>query len=144
MSDVVLADIQKLIPAAVLIQLTDDADAGAIDETKVDQAIEDAFAEVWPYIGAHQYSVPITPTPEIVKKIVVDIAIYNLYSRKVEEIPPTRASRYANAIAQLKGIAAGTISLGMDPEPGASSTAAPETNVEKSPRIFTRDKLHGF
>jgi phage gp36-like protein len=142
--DVTLADIQKMLPDVTLIQLTDDTNAGAIVEAKVTQAITDAYAEAWPYVGV-KYSVPIaTPEPAILQKIVVDIAIYNLYARKVEEIPETRSERYKNAIRQLEGISKGTISLGIDPPPAAPTAGAPETNVATSPRVFTRETLKGF
>ena len=88
-----LTDIKKLIPEDTVIQLTDDENTGAVVESRVTEAIAQADAEIDSYCGG-KYSVPFTTVPDIVKKISVDIAIYNLYSRKVEEIPETRADRY--------------------------------------------------
>ena len=136
-------DIKKLIPEEVLIQLTDDEDLGVINQTRVDEAIAQADAEIDSYCGS-RYSVPFSTVPDIVKKISVDIAIYNLYSRRLEEIPPTRAERYKNAIRQLEGIAKGIISIGEDPEPATPSQGGAETNKTTSDRIFTRDKMEGF
>ena len=138
-----LTDIKKLIPEETIIQLTDDEGTGSIDQTRVDEAIAQADAEIDSYCGS-RYTVPFTTIPDIVKKISVDIAIYNLYSRRVEEIPGTRAERYKNAIRQLEGIAKGLISIGEQPEPAAPSQGGVETNKTDDDRTFTKDKLEGF
>jgi len=137
-----LDDIKKLIPEQVIIQLTDDENLGTVNQARVDEAIAQADAEIDSYCGG-KYSVPFSsPVPDIIKKISVDIAIYNLYSRKVEEIPQTRTERYRNAIRQLEGIAKGTISIGEDPEPAIPSQGGSE--VSTNDRVFTRDKLESF
>ena len=138
-----LTDIKKLIPEESIIQLTDDENLGEINQSRVDEAIAQADAEIDSYCGG-KYSVPFTTAPDIVKKISVDIAIYNLYSRKVEEIPETRAERYKNAIRQLEGISKGIISIGEAVEPTPATQGGPETNKTESDRIFTRDKLGGY
>lgn len=138
-----LADIKKAVPEEVLVQLTDDEGFGDVDQGRVDEAIASADEEINSYCG-ERYSVPFTTVPGIVKKISVDIAVYNLYSRKVEEAPDIRKERYKSAIRQLEGIAKGTISLGVDPAPSAPSEGGPETNKTDDDRIFTRDKLKGF
>lgn len=138
-----LTDIKNLIPEETIIQLTDDENLGEVNQTRVDEAIAQADAEIDSYC-ASKYSVPFTTVPAIVKKCSVDIAIYNLYSRKVEEIPETRASRYKNAIRQLEGISKGLISIGVDPAPAASSEGVAETNKTNDDRVFTREKMEGF
>ena len=138
-----LDDIKKLLPEEALIQLTDDENLGVVNQGRVDEAIAQADAEINSYC-ASKYTVPFTTVPAIAKKISVDLAIYNLYSRKVDIIPETRAERYKNAIRQLEGISKGTISLGVDPAPAATTEGGAETNKAESDRIFTRDKLEGF
>jgi len=141
-----LTDIQKLLPDDTILQLSvdpADTDQTTINQTRVDEAIAQADAEINSYCGS-KYSVPFATAPAIVKKISVDIAIYNLYSRKVDEIPETRADRYKNAIRQLEGISRGLISIGVDPAPAAPTVGGSETNKETNDRIFTRDKMEGF
>jgi len=139
-----LTDIKKLIPEETVIQLTDDENTGAVVESRVTEAIAQADAEIDSYCGG-RYTVPFATVPDIVKKISVDIAIYNLYSRKVEELPETRSDRYKNAIRQLEGISKGLISIGeADAPPASTSEGGPETNKTEDDRIFTRDKLGGF
>lgn len=138
-----LIDLKNLIPEDVIIQLTDDEGVGVVNEARVTEAIAQADAEIDSYCGV-KYTVPFTTVPDIVKKISVDLAIYNLYSRKVEEIPATRSDRYKNAIRQLEGISSGKISIGEDPAPTGSSESGAEVNVGSEDRIFTREKLAGF
>jgi len=132
-----------MIPEESIIELTDDEDLGGVNQARVDEAIAQADAEIDSYCGG-RYSVPFTTVPDIVKKISVDIAIYNLYSRKVEEIPDTREQRYKNAIRQLEGIAKGIISIGEDPEPAAPGEGGVETNKTNDDRTFTKDSLSGY
>lgn len=137
-------DIEKMLPASDVVDLTDDEGTGAQVAARVSEAITQADAEIDSYCGG-RYSVPFSSVPDIVKKCSVDIAIYNLYSRRVETIPETRSERYKNAIRQLEGIAKGIISIGEDPEPTASTGASyAECNKTESDRIFTRPKMRGF
>jgi phage gp36-like protein len=138
-----LDDMKKLIPEDALIQLTDDEGLGTVNQTRVDEAIAQADAEIDSYCGG-RYSVPFSTVPEIIKKLSVDIAIYNLYSRRVEVIPELRAERYRNAIRQLEGISKGLISLGIDPAPSASQDRRAETNKATDENVFSRDSLEGF
>lgn len=138
-----LDDVRKLIADESLIQLTDDEAMGVIDQNRVEEAIRQADAEIDSYCG-ERYSVPFSTVPEIVKKISVDIAIYALYSRRVEEVPAVRAERYRSAVRQLEGISKGVISLGVDPSPPASRDGRAETNKATDDNVFTRKKLEGF
>ncbi|MDN3515363.1 MAG: DUF1320 domain-containing protein [Candidatus Brocadia sp.] len=142
MSYSTLTDIKKLIPETTVIQLTDDENTGSADQSRVDEAIAQADAEIDSYCGG-RYAVPFTTVPDIVKKISVDIAIYNLYSRKVEEIPETRAERYKNAIRQLGDIAKGIISIG-EPEGDVPEAGGVQINTTTDDRVFTKDTMGNF
>ncbi len=134
-----LDGIEKLIPEVALIQLTDDEDTGAVVPDRITEAIAQADAEIDSYCSA-RYTVPFASPPPVIKKFSVDIAIYNLYSRRVENIPETRSERYKNAIRQLEGIAKGLIALGMDPEPEAATGGGPEASGKRDDRIFTMER----
>lgn len=135
----VLEDIRQIILDAELLQLTDDARSGVINEPRVGQAIASADAEIDGYCAA-RYTVPFSPVPPIIKKCSVDIAVYNLYARKTMSIPEARQVRYDNAVRILKDISAGKISLEEDvaAEQGGVDYSAPEE------KIFTLDKLKDF
>lgn len=136
-------DITGMLPRETLIQLSDDEALGAVDTTRVDEAIAQAGGEIDSYCG-ERYGVPVTPTPAVLKKLSVDIAIYNLYSRRVTEMPPVRKERYQNSIRTLEAIAKGLVSLGVEPEPQAAADGRAETNLADGGNVFTRDKLKGF
>ena len=93
-------DIKKMLPEDLIVQLTDDEATGSINQGRVDEAIEQADAEIDSYC-AGRYAVPFSTVPDIVKKLSVDISIYNLYSRLVRDMPEVRAERYRSAIKQL-------------------------------------------
>jgi phage gp36-like protein len=136
-------DIKKMLPEELIIQLTDDEATGSLNQARVDEAIAQADAEIDSYCG-ERYSVPFTTVPDIVKKLSVDIAIYNLYSRLVRDMPEVRSERYRSSIKQLEAIAKGNISLGADPAPTAHSEGRAETNRQSDENVFTREKLKGF
>jgi phage gp36-like protein len=141
-----LDDIKKLLPEEVLVQLTDDENLGTVNQARVDEAIDQADAEIDSYCGG-RYSVPFPAgagCPDVAKKLSVDIAIYNLYSRTVMEMPAIRAERYRNAIRQLEAISKGVISLGVNPAPSAPTDSTAETNKPTDTNVFTREKLKGF
>jgi phage gp36-like protein len=144
MSYSTLDDLRALIPGDILIQLTDDESTGAVVASRVAEAIAQADGEIDSYC-AGKYAVPFAVVPAVIKKCSVDMAIYNLYSRRVEELPPVRADRYRNALRCLEGIAKGTISPGVDPEPTAATGGdrIRSTKIDTQ-RAATRKKLKGF
>ena len=142
MSYIVQSDLLGQISNAQLIQLTDDAKTGAVDTTKITQAIDGAESEVDGYV-ATKYTVPVAaPVPQLVKELSIDIAIYRLYRRR-QRIPDDVKKAYDDAIARLKDIAKGLLTLGIDPPPGESSKAA-QGEVSGPDRVFDRDKMGSF
>jgi phage gp36-like protein len=132
------SDLEEQISENELIQLTDDAGAGAVDATVVSRAIADADAEIDAYAGA-RYDVPFASTPAIIRKISVDIAVYNLFARR-RGAPDDRKDRYKNSIRFLEDLSRGLISIGAS-APAASDDSGPEATTDKSDRVFTRGKI---
>ena len=139
-----IEDIMKLLPETDLVQLTDDEGAGTVHPGRVDEAIAQADADIDSYLSA-KYTVPLSPAPAVVKKLSADIAVYNLYSRRLEKIPETRSERYKNAVRMLEGIARGTVSVGATtaPQPAGDAGGAEATKLATD-RIFTKTTLEGF
>ena len=140
MSYCTLADLIERISEAELIQLTDDAGAGVLDDSKVDQALADADAEIDSYAGV-RYDTPFTDVPAVIRKTAIDITIYNLFSRRMGA-PEAREKRYADAVKFLKSVANGQVSLGAST--AASDDGGPEATTVPADRIFTRDTLSGY
>ncbi|MCE5335251.1 MAG: DUF1320 domain-containing protein [Desulfobacteraceae bacterium] len=137
-----ITDIKDQLSEAELIGLTDDAGAGTVDAGVVERAIADADEEIDGYIG-NRATVPLSPVPGIVRKMSVDIALYNLYARRHDSIPEIRDKRYENALKFLGQVAAGKITLGSaDPEgnPPSSSGIALMTSAQ----VMSSSKLDGF
>lgn len=135
-------DILEQLEEAVLIGLTDDANTKKIDDAKVTRAIVDADATIDSYCQG-RYTIPLSPAPDKIRQVSVDIAIYNLYSRRDDTCPEMRKDRYKDAIRFLEKVAEGKkIAL------GASTPAAVNTgnsvDIDYNDRIFTRDKMSGF
>ena len=136
------ADLLEQIGEARLIELTDDAATGVVDDTKVDRAIADAGEEIDGHLGM-RLSLPVAQVPPLVRKWAVDIAIYNLCSRREAEVPEARIKRHEAARADLRRFAEGKLSLGVnDPDEPPSDAGKPQ--ISSATRVFDRDKLGGF
>jgi len=137
-------DLIEQITEEELIELTDDAGSGDADADAVARAIADADAEIDSYCGA-RYAVPFSTVPAIVRKVSVDIAVYNLLTRRAHlrgAVPEERQKRYENAVRLLREIAKGIVTLGASaPAPTTTSDAA---DIDGPPRRFTRARLRGF
>jgi phage gp36-like protein len=129
------------IDEAALIQLTDEAGEGEIDDDKVTAAIADADATIDAYCQG-RYTLPLSPVPPKITQISVDIAVYNLYSHSDLEMPEVRKERNKEAVRFLEKVAAGTISLGASTPAQANTDNA--VSMDSNARIFTRSKMDGF
>lgn len=136
-------DVLKAMDRDVLIRLTDDEGIGDVDTARVQRALDDASEEVDGYVGS-RYAVPLDPAPPILRKLTVDIAVYNLYSR-LDEPPEHRAERYRTALEFLSRVALGKISLGpQDPDGNPPASDAPELSADNPPRLFSRATMEDF
>lgn len=133
------ADLLGLITEAALIGLTDDHGVGMVDDAVVSEAIADADAEIDGYCGG-RYPLPFTVVPAIIRKCCIDIAIYNLYSRR-QGAPLDRKERRDNAVTILKEIAKGTVTLGAG---APAETTDDDVQASSPPRVFTRSTLENY
>lgn len=128
---------------ATVIQLTDDEQLEVINAERVDEAIANADAVIDGYCSG-RYVVPFDPAPPIIAKCSLDMAIYNLYARRVETMPEVRDKNYNNAIKLLEAIASGKVMLnGTSTPPPAAATVNTGMTVTP-PRRFSRDTLRGL
>jgi len=134
-------DMLQQLDETSLIRLTDDAEDGVIDAEVVTRAITDADATIDAYCQG-RYTVPLTPVPDKIRGISVDIAVYNLYSRKGDTAPDIRKDRHKEAIRFLEKVSEGKIKLGaLTPAP---INTADSVQIEGNDKIFTRTKMGGF
>lgn len=133
-----LADLKKRLDLQKLIEISNDRDNPVLDdqgnptvnEVNVSMAIQESGAEMDAYLGG-RYPVPLSPVPDVVVKLAVDIAIYNLFSRGwMQEEDQTIYSRYRRAIKLLEKMASGEVQL-----PGREQGIV----VKAPPKVFGDD-----
>ena len=130
-------DLLNMIPEEDLTDLT--VESGDVpDSTVIADAISKAAAEIDSYLGV-KYVVPLSPTPDQVKALAVDLAIYHLYSRR-SIVPTVRQQKYEDGVAFLQQVAAGqAIITGPDGE--LPTVAKTVTDASSAIRCFTRNTL---
>lgn len=118
-----------------LIQLTDRAGNGVIDDAVLDQAIADANAEIDGYLGG-RYQLPLAVTPPILTVYACDITRYRLYDDAATE---QVEKRYQDALKFLRLAAGGKVQIGPAAD-GSKPAPAGGAQMESDGRIFGRDK----
>ncbi|HXE75320.1 MAG TPA: DUF1320 domain-containing protein [Candidatus Xenobia bacterium] len=134
------SDLLNQLTEAELIQLTDDAQAGTVDTTKVDAALAAATATIDAYAGG-RYALPLQPSEKI-KQLCADLAIYELEKRRRRIREATLAARDA-ALAFLRDLALGRAVLDQPSGAAAQSSGATVKKTEAE-RIFSEENLEGF
>lgn len=144
-SNVSLDLIKAVLAEEDLPEELDDEDltpAARLAADVLTRALSRASAQVDGYCS-NLYDVPFDPAPDFVKALDLDVAIYNLFSRR-ENVPENRKDRHSNAIKALVAIGKGDVQLGM------SGKAAPEQKgqtiaVSSAPEgIFTMTRLRNY
>jgi phage gp36-like protein len=143
MSYCTLNDIlSKRLSEETLIQLTDDAGAGVVDQDKAGQAIADAAELIDGYLRK-RYTLPLTSALGLVKKLALDVAVYNLYGLRAEIDTPERiANDYSAALKVLENIQRGNVKLGVEEPSGQEATEA--LQIKAPARIFDDDTLESY
>jgi phage gp36-like protein len=130
-------DLLTMIPLQELAELS--ADSGDTPDSEVvDEAIHRADAEIDAYLGM-RYTLPLSPLPDQVKGLSIDMALYHLYSRR-SVAPTVRRQKYEAAVAFLKLVAAGESVL---ENTGDTTSSGDQVVVgsefSSATRIFTRN-----
>lgn len=136
-----LTDIKRMVDEDDLISLTDDTDTGDINADVVSAAIADSDAMIDTYLMG-RYSVPVAPVPAIIRKLSVDISLYNLYSRR-GRVSETTEQRYKDAVGMLRDVSKGNAGIaGIADAPSERSDDV--VMISCSPRLFSRATMEGF
>lgn len=136
-----LEDILGSMDEADVIGYTDDDDAGTVDQSRVDQAIEMAGVMIDAYVGG-RYQVPLDPVPDLVKRLAVDLAVFEICSRRSDP-PENREQKRQQAVRLLEKIGSGSAVI-----PGAVSASTDSgsnpVQISSADRVFSRDRLRGL
>ena len=131
------ADIVRRIGTDDLVKLSDYDGDGSPDAAVVTQAIEDAQGDIDSYLET-KFAVPVTPTPDVLRKHCVTMAIYYLQLGR-DSVTEHYRKAYEDILKWLKDVVAGTATLGSGTTP-AASPGAPNVRYDVQPRAFGRDK----
>ena len=118
-----------------LLIIADRDNDGVADTDVVDQALEDASSEIDTYIAA-KYELPLTTVPLVITRICVDISMYRLAADR-DMATEERRKRYEDAIALLRRISTGEVSLGISKPP---KTTDGQVKMISQPSRFGRGK----
>jgi phage gp36-like protein len=135
-----LSDLIKAETETALIQLTDDAGAGAVDETVINDAISVTGDEIDARLRG-RVTVPDT-VPDMIKLIAVELVVWNLYRRRFSNnMPDAMLSRRKQALADLDRVAKGEIRI---TDEQATEKIAASIRVKTRDRIFNDDLMDRF
>lgn len=118
------------------IGLTDRTGAGVVDTAVLTAALDEADAEITPYL-APRYAIPLATVPRILVGYVCDIARYRLTGGSASETDAVR-NRYKDAVAFLDKVSRGQISLGLDAAGGKAQPANTVRFSTPNGRVFGR------
>ncbi len=137
-------DLINRYPNRDLVQLTnEDPTITTINTTVLQQALDDASAEIDGYLGG-RFILPLTDVPEVLDRLACDVAIYRLQSlRPIHDLADARR-RYDDAIAMLTRVATGEMTLGIGADGHETSIALGAEQAEEPLRIFSRKRMRGF
>lgn len=141
-----LEDLLKAIPEANLIQLTDDSGTGTLDIAKIEDALLYAEQLINAYLRG-RYSVPLSPVPELIKRLAVDLAIFYLYSRRFElAVPEGMLERRKEVIRLLEQIQKGQVLLGIETQqsPGQGYYVCNKTREVKEGKLPFKSLLERY
>ena len=138
-------DLRKQSSEEFLLRCTDDDGAGEINQAIIDEKISDAQMEIDSYCRT-QYAVPFETVPGLIRKLAVDIALYNLVSKRgIDEESPDviLVKRYRDATKLLENLAKGIVTIGPITD-GGPAPQPQQASVFSSPRRFNRGSMRGF
>ena len=140
-------DIEKHTSSPTLIQLSSDDGQEAVNRVVVEEAILYASTLIDGYLRG-RYSLPLDTHFPLLRIIAIDLSVYRLYSRRMRnEMPEVIETAYKSAIATLRDIQKGVISLQSENDTLETSAFSPDeyrTNKTILDRLFGKQKLSEY
>ena len=94
-------DVTNAASVQTVRQLSDDAAGLTVESTVVTHAIDWADDRINGYLRA-QHTVPISPIPNLVKQLSIDLTVYRLYSRRMDRgIPESIENLFNKNVTKL-------------------------------------------
>lgn len=142
-----IEDIETQTSTPALIQLSSDNGQEEVNRVVVEEAIIYSSTLIDGYLRG-RYSLPLNVRFPLLRILGIDIAIYRLYSRRMRnEMPEVIQDNYDHAIATLRDIQKGIITLESESDTLETSTFNPNeyrTNKTIIDRLFNKGKLSEY
>ena len=140
-------DIEKHTSSPTLIQLSSDDGQEAVNRVVVEEAILYASTLIDGYLRG-RYSLPLDTHFPLLRIIAIDLSVYRLYSRRMRnKMPEVIETAYKSAIATLRDIQKGVISLQSENDTLETSAFSPDeyrTNKTILDRLFGKQRLSEY
>ena len=119
-----------------------DRDTGELNDTWINQALDQADEEIDSFLG-RRYVLPLPTVPGMLNKIAITIAFYWLADRD-QQATNLLEERYKMQLTTLREIADGKRELGLPTiEAPAESSVGKVELIQENERQFTRNSLKG-
>lgn len=122
-----------------IIELTDRQLIGSIDDNVLEQAINDACAKIDGYI-AGRYTLPLNSVPKVLISLACDITRFHLYDEVTTDVV---TKRHDDAIAFLKSVSKGEVSLGIS-HSGDAPASSDLAEMQSAGSVFSRENGGSF
>ncbi|PSU49481.1 DUF1320 domain-containing protein [Photobacterium frigidiphilum] len=119
-----------------------DRDTNQLNDTYINQALEQADDEINSFLG-RRFVLPLPTVPSMLSKIAITIAFYWLADRD-QQATNLLEKRYEMVLKQLREIADGKRELGLPTiDTPAEGAVGKVELVQQNERLFTRNSLRG-
>lgn len=140
-------DIETQTSTPTLIQLTSDDGQEAVDRVVAQEAILYSSTLIDGYLRG-RYSLPLDAHFPLLRILAIDLSIHRLYTRRMrDEMPEVIENNYKNAIATLKDIQKGVISLQSENdslETAGFNAEEYKTNKQIIDRLFGKERMFEY
>lgn len=140
-------DIETQTSTPTLIQLTSDDGQEAVDRVVAQEAILYSSTLIDGYLRG-RYSLPLDTHFPLLRILAIDLSIHRLYTRRMrDEMPKVIENNYKNAIATLKDVQKGVISLQSENdslETAGFNAEEYKTNKQIIDRLFGKERMFEY
>lgn len=139
-----IEDIETHTSTPTLIQLTSDDGQEEVDRVVAQEAILYSSTLIDGYLRG-RYTLPLDTHFPLLRILAIDLSIYRLYTRRMRnEMPEVIENNYKNAIATLRDIQKGVITLQSENdslETASFNAEEYKNNKDIIDRLFSKERM---
>ena len=139
-----IEDIETQTSTPTLIQLTSDDGQEEVDRVVAQEAILYSSTLIDGYLRG-RHTLPLDTHFPLLRILAIDLSIYRLYTRRMRnEMPEVIENNYKNAIATLRDIQKGVITLQSENdslETASFNAEEYKTNKDIIDRLFSKERM---